>query len=223
MCWLLTYNKLTGPCFVGSPSSLALLIWVFISICIHTHILTTAPMLPQRSRWRQAVKAAGPFMVTLGFFVILPLVWQLPICFITAELTTTFQVIRLPSSRAFLCVKLNLFFCTKMHWLVYLYKRSRSDATETSYELLGFRWHGLAGYILFRSTTPWPSSFFFFFSLSSVYIYCCVLLLAEDYVHSDVRERSFFIRLVCCYRFCSPRFLPSALKQQQQQATTLVF
>ena len=31
-------------------------------------------------------------MVTLGFFVILPLVWQLPICFITAELTTTFQV-----------------------------------------------------------------------------------------------------------------------------------
>ncbi|CAM9381740.1 unnamed protein product [Ectocarpus fasciculatus] len=39
----------------------------------------------------EAVKAAGPFMVTLGFFVILPLVWQLPICFITAELTTTFQ------------------------------------------------------------------------------------------------------------------------------------
>lgn len=31
-------------------------------------------------------------MVTLGFFVVLPLVWQLPICFITAELTTTFQV-----------------------------------------------------------------------------------------------------------------------------------
>lgn len=31
-------------------------------------------------------------MVTLGFFVILPLVWQLPICFVTAELTTTFQV-----------------------------------------------------------------------------------------------------------------------------------
>lgn len=46
----------------------------------------------------QAVKAAGPFMVTLGFFVILPLVWQLPICFITAELTTTFQVRRLPTS-----------------------------------------------------------------------------------------------------------------------------
>ncbi len=42
--------------------------------------------------WWQAVKAAGPFMVTLGFFVILPLVWQLPICFITAELTTTLQV-----------------------------------------------------------------------------------------------------------------------------------
>lgn len=40
----------------------------------------------------QAVKAAGPFMVTLGFFVVLPIVWQLPICFITAELATTFQV-----------------------------------------------------------------------------------------------------------------------------------
>ncbi|CAM9566562.1 unnamed protein product, partial [Hapterophycus canaliculatus] len=39
----------------------------------------------------EAVKAAGPFMVTIGFFVILPLMWQLPICFITAELTTTFQ------------------------------------------------------------------------------------------------------------------------------------
>lgn len=31
-------------------------------------------------------------MVTIGFFVVLPLMWQLPICFITAELTTTFQV-----------------------------------------------------------------------------------------------------------------------------------
>lgn len=31
-------------------------------------------------------------MVTLGFFVILPLFWQFPICLITAELTTTFQV-----------------------------------------------------------------------------------------------------------------------------------
>lgn len=31
-------------------------------------------------------------MVSLGFFVILPVMWQLPICFITAELTTTFQV-----------------------------------------------------------------------------------------------------------------------------------
>lgn len=35
-------------------------------------------------------------MVTLGFFVILPLMWQLPICFITAELTTTFQVLKRP-------------------------------------------------------------------------------------------------------------------------------
>ncbi|CAM9862984.1 unnamed protein product [Pylaiella littoralis] len=39
----------------------------------------------------ESVKAAGPFMVSLGFFVILPLMWQLPICLITAELTTTFQ------------------------------------------------------------------------------------------------------------------------------------
>lgn len=53
---------------------------------------------------RQAVKAAGPFMVTLGFFVVLPLVWQLPICFITAELTTTFQVRKRPLARfPFLC------------------------------------------------------------------------------------------------------------------------
>lgn len=37
-------------------------------------------------------------MVTLGFFVVLPIVWQLPICFITAELATTFQV-RFRSSR----------------------------------------------------------------------------------------------------------------------------
>lgn len=46
-------------------------------------------------------------MVTLGFFVILPLVWQLPICFITAELTTTFQVRRLPITLGYM----------RMHWL----------------------------------------------------------------------------------------------------------
>ncbi|CAM9299754.1 unnamed protein product [Choristocarpus tenellus] len=39
----------------------------------------------------QAIQAAGPFMVTLGFFVILPILWQIPICLVTAEMTTTFQ------------------------------------------------------------------------------------------------------------------------------------
>lgn len=31
-------------------------------------------------------------MVTLAFFIILPVMWQIPICLITAELTTTLQV-----------------------------------------------------------------------------------------------------------------------------------
>lgn len=56
-------------------------------VCFHVQFVAPLSLLVV-----QAVKAAGPFMVTLGFFVILPLVWQLPICFITAELTTTLQV-----------------------------------------------------------------------------------------------------------------------------------
>lgn len=58
---------------------------------------------------RQSVKAAGPFMVSLGFFVILPLMWQLPICLITAELTTTFQV-RMPLP--------NLLWASRVVWAV---------------------------------------------------------------------------------------------------------
>ncbi|CAM9560434.1 unnamed protein product, partial [Discosporangium mesarthrocarpum] len=38
-----------------------------------------------------AIKAAGPFYVSLGFFVLLPVFWQLPICLITAELATAYQ------------------------------------------------------------------------------------------------------------------------------------